>query len=292
MALGRMGEAEERYRDAIRVDEQVGDRRAREPDMALSYYGLGVALDRDEQPVAAREMIGRALALDPNGSKLRLAQQPGSDVFFIPEGEVYYYLGLAAEVDGRADDAEAAFREYIAHPPRTQTQSQSRGRWEPRARAHLDALALSLPRRAPPRAAGAASSTTSPPPPGGVPSRRRWRMLAVATVAAKGPLPAPLIDAAWKHRPPSIEACLAAVEPAAGQDSVRLGFDVEIDARGAVTRVAARLPPPLDAAAAGAGACMESAIKDGLAVARPEHGKATVARIEVLLSAGPATVDD
>src|SRR6185369_17290105 len=94
MALGRLPEAEDRYREAIRIDEQVQDRRAREHSLTLSYYGLGVALDRDEQPVAAREMVARALALDPGLAKLNVAQQPGSDVFFIPEVDVFYYLGL------------------------------------------------------------------------------------------------------------------------------------------------------------------------------------------------------
>src|SRR6185295_5597707 len=105
-----------------------------------------------------------------------------------------------------------------------------------------------------------------------------------ATVAAHGPLPAPLIDAAWKHRPPPIEACLGAIEPLAGQDSVRVAFDVEIDAHGAIARIAAQLPSPL----VGARACVEEAIKRGLVVARPEHARTTAARIEALLAVGTA----
>jgi len=129
----------------------------------------------------------------------------------------------------------------------------------------------------------------------GAKAARRWRTLAVGTVTAKGPVPAPLIDAAWKHHPPAIEACLGPVEPAPGRDSVRVVFDVEIDARGAVARAAAAVPPPFDAEAdplvSAAITCMESAVKSGLLLARPEHGKPTTARVEVLLAGALAKPD-
>jgi tetratricopeptide (TPR) repeat protein len=263
MALGRLGEAEARYRDAIRADEQSGDRRARDHALALSHYGLAVALDRDEQPAAAREMMGRALALDPNQSTLNLAHQPGSDVFLIPDGEASYYSGLAAEADGRADDAQSSFREFLARQPRSP--------WANRARAHL-----ATP---PGRAAGQGLARRLPPA-----ARRRWRVLAMATISSNGPLPAPLIDAAWKERPPPIEECLAAASPPAGHGTVRALLELDIDARGLVERASVKLPPVVDDGVAGP--CMEAAVKVGLSVAMPAHARPTSARIEVLLANG------
>src|SRR6185369_1537588 len=241
MALGRLPEAEDRYREAIRIDEQVQDRRAREHSLTLSYYGLGVALDRDEQPVAAREMVARALALDPGLAKLNVAQQPGSDVFFIPEGDVFYYLGLGAEVAGRPADAEAAFREFVARLPRSP--------WTRRARAHIETLA----------AGGRAPR----------PARVPWRVIATGTVLASGAVPAPLIDAAWRDHPQILDGCLdvaasaAAAGPTPARATVRFAIEIEIDARGAVTHAVAKAPPPLDGAFA---RCAEAAVRDGLRV--------------------------
>jgi hypothetical protein len=70
---------------------------------------------------------------------------------------------------------------------------------------------------------------------------------------------------------------------------VRIALDLEIDARGAVARVAARIPTPFDAG--GAAACVETAVKSGLLLTRPEHGKPTTARVEVLLAVGLAKLD-
>ena len=273
MALGRLDEAEERYREAVRIDERAGDRRGREQTLALSYYGLGMALDRDHEEVASREAIGRALALDPNMSMLHLAQQPGADIGFIPAGDVFYCLGLAAEVAGRADDAIAAFAEYVSRQPRSA--------WTPRARAHLAVLV-------PPRPSTGAMSS----PPAAMPAapRPRWRVLAVATVRANGPIAAPMIDAALRQRPPAWDDCLAAFPAPRGHDTVRLVIELELDANGAVSRAAVGWPPAqLQAGAPGAraaGACIEAGLKDRLIVAKPAHGKATSARVEVLLANG------
>jgi tetratricopeptide (TPR) repeat protein len=273
MALGRLGEAEDRYREAIRIDERAGDRRGHEQGLAFSYYGLGVALDRDSQEVAAREAIGRALAMDPNMSMLHLAQQPGADVFFIPEGDVYYYLGLGAEVAGRPDDASVAFARYIAQ--------QTKSAWASRASAHLDALTSLRTLRGGP---GAAPDPAKAPPP----VRPRWRVLAFATVVANGPIPAPLIDAALKQRPPAWAQCLAPFPAPPGHQTVRLVVDLDIDANGVVSRALAQWPRPPSGVSVSTGAspCMEAALKDLQLVAKPAHGKVTSARIEVLLANG------
>jgi len=272
MVLGRLDEAAERYRDAIRIDERAGDRRGREQSLAFSYYGLGVALDRDQQESAAREAIGRAVALDPNSSLLHLAQQPGADVFFIPDGDVFYYLGLAAESLGNRDEAGAAFQEYAARQPK--------GPWLARARAHIAALA---PGRATTASPASPSSPSSSVPP--APRASPWHVAAVATVLAQGPVPAPVIDAAIKQRPPGWEACLATVVAPRGHDPLRITVEIEIDAGGAVARATARVPPPL--AGGGAGRCIEDAVRTRLVVPKPAHARPTIARVEVLLSGAP-----
>ena len=257
MADGRLAEAEARYRDGIAVatSEVTGERRARAQDLALAYYGLGTALDRDGKPAAAREMIARALAQDPGGALLNVAATSTGDLFFVPEGDVYYYLGLAAEGLGRPVDAEAAFREFLARRPD--------GPWAAEARAHLAAKAG---RDADPdrRAAG--------------PGRPGARVVAFGTVRADGAIPAPLVDAAWRARPGLLDACLS---EARGQGNVRLSVEMEIDGRGRVVRAAVEAPAPLDGSFA---RCVEAAVVQGLVLARPAPARPTRARTDLIVS--------
>ncbi len=281
MGLGRLREAEDRYREAIRIDERASDRRGREQGLAFSYYGLGVALDRDQREVAAREATGRAVAMDPNGSLLRLAQQPGADFSFIPDGEVYYYIGVASELAGKTDDALAAFQEYVARQPKS--------RWMARARAHIAALAPVRGTRG--RSDPAGHPSDHPPASAGLPSglppgRHRWRAVAFATAVAQGPIAAPVIDAALKRSPPPWGDCFADVAPARGHDTVRFVVELELDAHGAVARATAKLPAPFDAGSIGQ--CVEVALQAGLVVTAPAHAKPTSARVEVLLANGDA----
>jgi tetratricopeptide (TPR) repeat protein len=269
MGLGRLREAEERYREAIRIDEHAADRRGHEQGVAFSYYGLGVALDRDRQDAAAREAIGRAVAMDPTGALLRLAQQPGADFSFLPEGDVFYYLGLASELGGKTDDAVAAFQEFLSRQPKSPSVA--------RARAHLTSLTLA------PSSAPSSSSSSSPSPSSSRP-RHRWRAVATATVSSQGPLAAPVIDAALKQRPPPWDECFGDAAPSRGHDTVRFFVEAELDARGNVTRATAHLPAPFDAGATGH--CVEAALRSSLTVTPPAHAKPTIARIEVLLANG------
>lgn len=89
---------------------------------ALSYahdvsfaYGLAVALDRDAQGVKAREVMA-----DYIGSFGQFLRQVNSGAtFYVPEGEVFYYLGMAYEAIGQYADAIASFESFIAsgaHP--------------------------------------------------------------------------------------------------------------------------------------------------------------------------------
>lgn len=129
MMLGQLDQAIETYRRALAGNHDLG-----------MQYGLAVALDRDEQPGAAGELIAE---LGPAGLARFVAALGTGQYFFVPAGEEHYYLALAAEVLGEPVDALEhwdAFLDSGAHP-----------RYAPRARAHRDALAARLGRRRPAR---------------------------------------------------------------------------------------------------------------------------------------------
>jgi tetratricopeptide (TPR) repeat protein len=262
MAEGRLGEAAERYREAIRLDTPAAGAARIEPphSLTLATYGLAVALDRAGEAEAAREMMARALLLDPKHATLSAAEQPGADVFFVPEGDVYYYLGLAAEVAGDSDDGAAAFQEFLRRRPRAASAS--------RARAHVDALMADA------RAAGAPRAGRAP----------ALRVADVGTVRADGPIPAPLVDAAWRAAPNMLDGCLAeavstgALAPRVG---LRLALELSFDERGAVSDAAVKAPAAIDASFA---RCAEAAVKGGLRVPRPRRPRPSRARLELLIA--------
>jgi tetratricopeptide (TPR) repeat protein len=268
MGLGRLPEAEERYREALVLDapSPASTRIENPTSLLFSTYGLAVVLDRAGRAVAAREMMARALTLDPRAARLAVAARADADVFFIPDGDVYYYLGLAAEVAGRTNDAEAAFQEFASRLPRSP--------WLPRARAHLDGLV---------------ASEGSGHPPGAARTLPRLRVLAAGTVLASGPVPAPLVDAAWRERPRLVDDCLAEgvrLGTLQSRDSFRFAVELTFDAGGAVTEAVAKTPASVDASFA---RCVEVAVRGGLRVPRPRVAHATRARLELLV--GLATGD-
>jgi tetratricopeptide (TPR) repeat protein len=256
MADGRLAEAEARYRDAIAVANETAaqDPRARAQDLALASYGLAVALDRDEQPAAAREMMGRALALDPTRAVLDLATGPNSDLTFVPEGEVYDYLGLAAEVAGRRPDAAEAFRQFLARAPGN--------RWAASARRHLAAL------------------TAAPASAAGVGWPREPRVVAFGTVLSTGGVAAPLLDAAWREQAAVLDDCLDTAAPPGPGEVVRLGIELEIDAHGSITGVSAKVPPAQGEPLA---RCLERAVKSRFRLRPPVPARATRARTELII---------
>jgi len=261
MADGRLGEAQSRYRDAIGAanDMSAADKRARSQDLALGYYGLAVALDRDDQTVAAREMMQRALANDPAAAVLKIASQPGGDLFFVPDGDVFYYLGLAAEVEGRGVDAEAAFREFLARAPHS--------RWARAAEVHLG-MKKRTGRARGTGGAGAGSADVA------------LRIAAHGTVLSAGAMPAPLIDAAWRDQLPILDECLEALRVAPGK-TLRVALEIGIDERGKIAHATAKLPDGMDARF---GACMEKATKERLRLPEPPRPRRTTARTEFVLS--------
>jgi tetratricopeptide (TPR) repeat protein len=258
MALGRVAEAVERYRAAIRLEEMGRPGRRRDESLTLAHYGLAVALDRDEQPAAAREAMAGALAFDAKLHLLDAARDGRSDVFFVPAGDVHYYRGLALEVLGRKVEAAEAFRRFVEEQPS--------GRWTKRARAHLEALA--------PERQGAGSAKV----PGA------WRVVAAATLKADGPLPAPLVDAALKGKghPELLEPCFQGALTTE-DTAVRVGIDLELDHHGAVSRVKAALPPVWSEAAG----CLEERLRSALRLPRPSRPRPTSVRLELVIVPRP-----
>jgi tetratricopeptide (TPR) repeat protein len=272
MALGRLGEAIDRYREAIAIEERERDRRSHIQGLALGTFGLAVALDRDGRAVAADEAMGRAPALDAGLSVLRLAEQGSGDLFFVPPGDVFYYLGLARQAQDRTDDAAAAFRNYLR---------SATGPYARRARDHLARLERDRANRRSPAAA------RTPEPARGV----RLRVIHEATLVADGPLVAPLIDAAWRLDPGLLDACLSDVvltgaagpgdEPAAAPRGFKLSLELNIDDSGRVTAVKVDAPPALPSDVA---SCIDSAVRTRLRVSRPTRRKPTRAHVELVLA--------
>jgi hypothetical protein len=119
-------------------------------------------------------------------------------------------------------------------------------------------------------------------------------VVAAATVQSEGPLPAPLIDAAWRSRPRLLQPCMDAV-PDSAPNTLRVSLSLEIDARGVLRQVAVELgrdvgfgvsPAWLDFAA-----CVSRRVKSGLRVARPTRQAVTSARLEIVLAIGRQDAD-
>ena len=138
MALGRIEEAIARYRQALHSD--------RDP---LLRWGLAVALDRDEQ--MSRSSVELRTALGSDGAGMRHLTRAG--VFFVPEGDLFYYLALGYRALGRGSEAKANFERFLRRQPTSL--------WRHRARAHLEALTLEL------RVKGAVQKRAAPRPPAG-----------------------------------------------------------------------------------------------------------------------------
>ena len=117
MALGRLDEAIQRYREA----KELG------PSSPLTWWGLAVALDRDEQVSKARAALQHVLRLDPEMKNLK---QP--TVFFIPPGDVHYYYAMGHLGAGKTNLAKKEFETFLKKLPKSP--------WAARAREHLAQL--------------------------------------------------------------------------------------------------------------------------------------------------------
>ncbi len=126
MALGRLEEAIARYRASLPLARGDGD------NTALAWYGLAVALDRDEQVEKAREAVRQALAHDKRDAPLDGVLHH-SAVFFRPVGDKWYYMALGFLGHDQPRAAADAFAKFLAAQPSS--------RYARRARAHLAELA-------------------------------------------------------------------------------------------------------------------------------------------------------
>jgi len=114
MALGKVGQAVAMYRRSIRLRPRSNN---------AAWWGLMIAHDRLGQTAAMERARRRALTVDPT---LRGLMGPG--VFFVPTGDVHYYLALAYEGQGRIRDAADQWGRYLRARPQT--------RWKKRVHLH------------------------------------------------------------------------------------------------------------------------------------------------------------
>ena len=107
MALGELDQALTHYYQALEY--------AHEP---LYAYGLAVALDRDGQLARAREVLA-SYKFDPH-------ELHRVGVFFIPEGDIYWYESLGHESLGRYESAANYMRRYLTSQPRSPYAARAR----------------------------------------------------------------------------------------------------------------------------------------------------------------------
>lgn len=100
---------------------------SREPSNA---YGLAVALDRAGYLDEARALI-RKLG-QPALAEYKVSVDRG-DIFYVPEGEVFYYFGVALDALGQPELARIAFTTFV--------ESGANPQFAPQARAHIQRLA-------------------------------------------------------------------------------------------------------------------------------------------------------
>lgn len=133
MALGP-----DRIEDAIRYYQAGVEYTGATGYPSLAYYGLAVAYDRDGQWERAVDAMNEALVRDHgrDGSMLDLSAH---GVYFVPEGDVYYYYALGYHVQGRRAEALAMYKKFLAECKDT--------RYAERAREHIAELEAHAPRR-------------------------------------------------------------------------------------------------------------------------------------------------
>ena len=260
MALGRLDQAEARFGKAIALLDQGHDSPEKDSRRTLALYGLAVAQDRAARNADAHQSMGRALGHDPALALLDAAADLYSGAALVPAADVHYYRGLALAVSGNGAEAMQAFQRFLAVQPD--------GRWRKQAENHLLELA-------------AAGAEEPPPPP------RRARVVAAATVQAEGPLPAPLIDAAWRSHPRLLEPCMDAV-PDSAPSALRMSLALEIDARGVLRHAVVKLGPDVgfgvSPAWRGFETCVSRRVKAGLRLTRPTRKSVTSAWLEIVLA--------
>ncbi len=262
MALGRLAEAEASFAKAV---ARLGQRTASREEwtiLARALFGQAVSCDRAGRDGEARRIMWRALATDSSLSSLVPESGAALGMDHLPSGEVDYYRGLALLVMGDAPGALDAFKQFVS--------SAAASRWRKRAEDHLLALA--------------ASGADVP-----LAHLRHGTVVASATADARGPLPAPLIDAAWKSRPRLLEPCMAQL-PADAPRILRVPLLLEIDGNGIPHRAEVQMDVSVDFGLSSDwrpfAACVERRVATGLRTVRPSNMRRTSARIELVLAIG------
>jgi Tfp pilus assembly protein PilF len=265
MALGRLSEAEVDFDRALdrltrpSRQEQTSVPSDSRPLVVRAMLGKSVAQDRAGRDRDARQTMWRALALDPQQGALD-QRGDGARRPLVPDGEVLYYRGLADMVLGESAAALAAFEAYRTRP----TSSP----WRKRAEDHLLALA----------AQGAELPLQKP---------RHGRVVAMATLRSKGPIPAPMIDAVWRSRQRLLDVCLGEL-PAETPRILRVAVLLDIDGRGKVRRATVALGDDagfgLPEAWRPVTDCVEKRVENGLRLPRPTNVRRTSARVELVLA--------
>jgi tetratricopeptide (TPR) repeat protein len=105
MMLGKVEESLDYYRQALRARPSTSN-----------ALGLAVALDRDERGTEARTLIRD---LGSTGIGEWESSVADGNIFYVPEGEVFYYRAIIEESLGKRDDAIALYNQFIrsgAHP--------------------------------------------------------------------------------------------------------------------------------------------------------------------------------
>jgi tetratricopeptide (TPR) repeat protein len=156
MRLGHLDESILGYKDAIAVAESISGLRSLFIADVLARWGLAVALDRSGDATAGAREAALAAQLDPgHGGNWPAGSIIGNDfgddvvVFFVPDYELFYYLGLGmAEHAKQATDprlatalwrkTEVIWGKYVAGAELWDGQHKDRpDRWLPLARVHL-----------------------------------------------------------------------------------------------------------------------------------------------------------
>jgi tetratricopeptide (TPR) repeat protein len=155
MRLGQLEDAISGYKDAISVSESISGVPSLVHNRVLSLWGLAVALDRSGDTAGGAREAARAVQDDagmpgawPRGSIIA-GEDPEVRVFFVPDYETFYYLGLgmfeyARQAAGahaaalRWKGAESFWERYVAGAEAwDRTHKSNPDRWLSRAKAHL-----------------------------------------------------------------------------------------------------------------------------------------------------------
>ena len=97
-ARGRLDEAEDWYRRSLAIEEELGNR----PGLAISYHQLGITAHARGRLDEAEDWYRKALAIEEE-----LGDRPGM-------ASTYHQLGNAAHLSGRLDEAEDWYRKSLA----------------------------------------------------------------------------------------------------------------------------------------------------------------------------------